>query len=251
MDRDSLRAIMTTSFDLSALAPEPTADVYHLVVEGLPAGRFRVESFAGRETLSEPYSFDVVATVESAADEEIERLALGQRASLVWNASQRERAFYGVIASVRLDRVHDAGPRSLLYHLRFVPRLWLLKRRRRTRIFQQMRVPDILDAVLREARQDRLPPNAGGLKWTATIDMGRNVFVKIIEGIGGKSVEIPKFGDLGLGKKKDHSVIALGLAGGNRGKVYTFQKISPLNPYAVILWDVADYDWYHVRDRWR
>jgi uncharacterized protein involved in type VI secretion and phage assembly len=50
-----------------------------------------------------------------------------------------------VIAAVRLERVHEAGTRSVQYHLRFVPRLWLLERRRRTRIFRQMRVPDIID----------------------------------------------------------------------------------------------------------
>ena len=36
-------------------------------------------------------------------------------------------------------------------HVRFVPRLWLLRRRRRSRIFQNLRVPEIVDAVLKEA----------------------------------------------------------------------------------------------------
>lgn len=48
-------------------------------------------------------------------------------------------------------RVHDTGTRVVQYHLRVAPRLWLLKRRRRTRIFQGLRVTEIVDAVLREA----------------------------------------------------------------------------------------------------
>jgi type VI secretion system secreted protein VgrG len=144
---------MVTSFDPAALAPDTSTDLYHITIDGFPAAHFRVESFAGKEAISKPYSFDVVVTAESASgdDEEIERLALGQRACLVWNVGSHERAFYGVIANVRLERVHDVSPRSVQYHLRFVPRLWLLKRRRRTRIFQQMRVPEIIEAVLREA----------------------------------------------------------------------------------------------------
>jgi uncharacterized protein involved in type VI secretion and phage assembly len=76
---------MVTSFDPAALAPDAGTDLYHLTVDGFPAAHFRVESFAGKEAISEPYSFDVVVTAESASDEEIERLALGQRACLVWN----------------------------------------------------------------------------------------------------------------------------------------------------------------------
>lgn len=37
------------------------------------------------------------------------------------------------------------------YVVRVVPRLWLLRRKTRTRIFQNMRVPDIVSAVLLEA----------------------------------------------------------------------------------------------------
>jgi type VI secretion system secreted protein VgrG len=147
---------MVAPFDPAALAPDTSTstDLYRLTVEGFPASTFRVESFAGKEAMSEPYAFEIVTTTEGDPDREIERLALGQRASLAWNVGPRERAFYGVIAAVRLERVHDAGTRAVQYHLRFVPRLWLLKRRRQTRIFQQLSAPDIIAAVLREARID-------------------------------------------------------------------------------------------------
>jgi len=142
---------MPAPFDPRALAPSTDGELYHVTVQGFPADHFRVESIHGKETISEPWSFDVAATVESAADEDIERLALGQRACLVWDVGKGERAFYGVVAAVRLERVHEAGTRRVQYHLRIVPRLWLRKRRKRTRIYQQMRVPEIIDAVLHEA----------------------------------------------------------------------------------------------------
>ena len=46
----------------------------------------------------------------------------------------------------RLVEVHHEG-HAIKYRLRVVPRLWLLKRRQRTRIFQRMRVPDIVTRV--------------------------------------------------------------------------------------------------------
>jgi type VI secretion system VgrG family protein len=104
-----------------------------------------------RSSFAGPYSFDVVTTVTTDSDEELERLALGQRAAFVWKTDKGERAFYGVVAAVRLARVHEIAPRSIQIHVRLVPRLWLLKRRKRTRIFQGMRAPEIIDAVLEAA----------------------------------------------------------------------------------------------------
>ena len=60
---------MTTSAD---------GNPFHLTVDGFPVDHFRIESFVGHEVISQPYSFDVVATVETPSDEELERLALGQ-----------------------------------------------------------------------------------------------------------------------------------------------------------------------------
>ena len=100
--------------------------------------------------MSEPYAFNVVVTAETAADEEVERLALGRRAVFTWGVGKAPRAFYGVVAAVRLEDVHQTHG-SVQYHVRFVPRLWMLRRKKRTRIFQNLRVPEIVDAVLREA----------------------------------------------------------------------------------------------------
>ncbi len=127
------------------------SDHYSFTVEGFPPDHFKVHLFTGKEALSEPYAFDIVVTSDASEDEEVERLALGRRAVLTWNVGAAPRAFHGLLASVELEEIHEAEPRSGRYRMRLVPRLWLLKRTRRTRIFQQMSVRDIVDAVLTEA----------------------------------------------------------------------------------------------------
>lgn len=125
------------------------SDLYSFTVDGFPSDHFKVHVFTGRETISEPYAFDVVVTSDGT-EEEVERLALGQRAVLSWDVGTAPRAFHGILAAITLEEIHEAAPRSARYKMRLAPRLWLLKRRRRTRIFQQMRVRDIVEAVLGE-----------------------------------------------------------------------------------------------------
>lgn len=106
-----------------------------------------MHALRGKEAISDAWHFDV--TVSGAASEAVEHLALGQRATLTLDLGDHTRAFYGVVASVRVDEAH-AIDRETKYVVRVVPRLWLLRRNRRTRIFQNRRIPDIVDAVLRE-----------------------------------------------------------------------------------------------------
>jgi len=123
---------------------------YHLSVDGFPQDHFRVHAFVGKETISEAYSFEITVTAPLDADQEIERAALGQRATMIWNVGNAPRAFYGVLAAVRHEGVQGTDDFVKL-RLRLVPRLWLLKRKKRTRIYQNMRVPDVVTAVLLEA----------------------------------------------------------------------------------------------------
>ena len=121
---------------------------YQLSVDGLAGDMFRVQSFTGTEALSEAWAFDIV--VVAPTGDEVEHRALGRRAVLTFHVGPEPRAFYGVVAAVRLAAV-DRVDQRLEYVVRVVPRLWLLKRRRRTRIFQRMRVPDVVAQVLGEA----------------------------------------------------------------------------------------------------
>ena len=91
----------------------------------------------------------IVVTCEPG-DNLVEQTALGQRASLVFNVGETPRAFYGIVAAVRLAEVH-AAEASTKYLVRLVPRLWLLRKKTRSRIFQNLRVPDVVTSVLQEA----------------------------------------------------------------------------------------------------
>jgi type VI secretion system secreted protein VgrG len=131
---------------MSDAGPPP----FEIHVDGFADGFFRVRSFEGRETISDTYAFDVVVTAHAHGGDEVERLALGSRAVLILHVGKGPRAFHGVLSAVRLDGVHEADG-ALKYRLRLVPRLWLLKRKQRTRIFQNMRVTDVVTTVLQEA----------------------------------------------------------------------------------------------------
>ncbi len=121
---------------------------FHLAIDGFATDHFRVHSLTGKEALSESWQFDLVVT--APAGDDVDRGALAQRATLIFNLAEKQRAFYGIVAAVRLAAVHTVD-HSIKYHVRVVPRLWLLRRKTRTRIFQKMRVPDIVSSVLLEA----------------------------------------------------------------------------------------------------
>ncbi len=126
---------------------------YKLIVDGLDADHLTVHALRGREALSEAYSFRLRVSAKSDRGD-VEHLALGQRATLVWEVGRMEavnpapRVLHGVVAAVRVLPKGDEGQIQCRIH--FVPRLWLLKRKRRTRIFQNMRVSDVVAKVLME-----------------------------------------------------------------------------------------------------
>jgi uncharacterized protein involved in type VI secretion and phage assembly len=127
----------------SALSP------FELQIDGFPHHHFRVHSFTGKEAMSASWAFDIVATAEHGGDL-VEQKALAARATVLLHTGPEPRALYGIVAAVRVVQAHHAD-HSVKYQIRVVPRLWLLRRKQRTRIFQKMRVPDIVTAVLQEA----------------------------------------------------------------------------------------------------
>jgi type VI secretion system secreted protein VgrG len=120
---------------------------FELMIDGLPPGHLRVHTLSGRERLSEVWRFDVIVTAPVGDDVEV--ASLGRRATLLFDLDDRQRAFYGIVASAHLVEVHAVDHR-VKYAVRVVPRLWLLRRKKRSRVFQRMRVPDIVSAVLLE-----------------------------------------------------------------------------------------------------
>ncbi|WP_437672891.1 type VI secretion system Vgr family protein [Sorangium sp. So ce131] len=129
---------------------DPSDAPYLFSAFPFPPGHFRVHAIRGREALSKPYRFEVTVTSRSFVGEDLERIALGQRAALVLRAGGAARVIPGVVAAVRSQGVrphHDAAQ----YTFCLVPALALLRHQRGSRIFQDQRVDQVVDHVLRGA----------------------------------------------------------------------------------------------------
>jgi len=142
---------MTLSAGVSIGAPSLGDIPFRLLVLPFPPNHFTVRSFRGREELSGLYRFDIIVTCPEIGEGAVETLALGQRAILLLHVGKAPRVFQGIISSVKHEGVRSSHGVSQ-YRLRLVPRLWLLKQKRRSRIFQDMRVADVIKAVLAESR---------------------------------------------------------------------------------------------------
>jgi type VI secretion system secreted protein VgrG len=102
--------------------------------------------------MSKPFSFELSLLAEPDAN--LEEILLGQPATLSFNIPARApRLVRGTVVSVE-PFVPAAVQGRHAYRLRFVPRLWLLRHRITSRIFQDRTVPEIVSAVLREANVD-------------------------------------------------------------------------------------------------
>jgi type VI secretion system secreted protein VgrG len=114
------------------------------------AGELAVVGFEAEETISQPYSVQVTlaAPLEVSLDE---KELLGQSALLtVQLGDGTARFFHGIVSRVeRWDA--NQGPERQHCRVTVVPRLWTLRHTRRSRIFQELSVPDIVHQVLGEA----------------------------------------------------------------------------------------------------
>jgi type VI secretion system secreted protein VgrG len=108
-----------------------------------PADVRRVSAY---EALNEPYRASVVMDVADP-DASAEAL-LGQDVVLAWGRPGRERRLTGLVLAVRKEETVQDRAR---FRLEVVPALRLLAMRRNTRMFQEKKVPEILEAVLGEA----------------------------------------------------------------------------------------------------
>lgn len=121
-----------------------------------PAGPFRIEApsydgalqvlrFRGRESVSHPFRFAIHVGAAQANGPALERGLLGQAATLSIDTARGTRTVCGIVAGVQSEhRLADGHA----FRLMLVPRLWLLGRRKTSRIFQCKTVPEIVDAVL-------------------------------------------------------------------------------------------------------
>ena len=135
---------------------EGTGALFDLRAGATGQHELTVTSVEGREAMSRLYRFDVTfATDVDAAS--LRRDLLGEPAevSLLSPGPGTYRRIRGIAASlVDLGTRDDRGRTH--HTLRLVPRAWLLRRRRTSRIYQDMTVVDVVDRVLGEHHVRRL-----------------------------------------------------------------------------------------------
>ncbi|NUP12816.1 MAG: type VI secretion system tip protein VgrG [Polyangiaceae bacterium] len=120
---------------------------YELLAFPFPPEQFLVHAFRGSEAMSSPYVFDISVSSALTPELDIEQLLLGQRAVFMIRASRVPRAIHGVIRAVRSEGLRSQGSRAQ-HRLRLVPAFELLRHNRRSRIFQDMSVPEVVDKAL-------------------------------------------------------------------------------------------------------
>src|SRR4051794_12366145 len=110
-----------------------------------------LEKFEGRERISGLFQYSLDLLAEDPTKVKFESL-LGKNAKItLTQLDGTERFFQGIICRVTAGSpVSGKGGAATLYrfHAEVVPKVWLLGRRVRSRVFQHKKVPEILTTVL-------------------------------------------------------------------------------------------------------
>ncbi len=123
---------------------------FELRIAGVPATAMRVLRFSADEAVNELYelSIDVVC----ASDTALEDTALEHAASFSFTFGEKRRVFHGVVRTVWMEGIRpqlgDRDHTLVAYRIEVAPRAWLMSRRRNTRIFQKLRVDEVIRTVL-------------------------------------------------------------------------------------------------------
>ncbi|MGK3998650.1 type VI secretion system tip protein TssI/VgrG [Sorangium sp. So ce1024] len=124
--------------------------VFSLRVGDLPDAPLTVHAFRGQERLNGLYELTIDVTTE-AEDVALEERAPGSPARLEIRHGDRRRAFHGIIAAARADGYRRTQTtRAAQYQVKLAPRAWLLGLRRNSRVFQNVRVDEVVRAILRQ-----------------------------------------------------------------------------------------------------
>jgi type VI secretion system secreted protein VgrG len=104
-----------------------------------------LRGFSGQEAISSLFQFQLDLIAENRQNVAFDKL-LGQKVSIeVMLPDDKTRYFHGIVNSFSQG---GRGERFTTYRAEMVPQLWLLTRTVRSRIFQQVSIPDILKKVL-------------------------------------------------------------------------------------------------------
>lgn len=137
---------MSNASPFSVALPNETGGTFELIVGQLPRAATRVVSFKGTESLSRLYRFDIVFQCQDAPAD-LEPDVLARAATLVLHVQGHDpRSVRGVVSRCAFRGMARDG--WYAYEIRLVPRMWMLSRAVRSRIFQDMHLKDIVGAVM-------------------------------------------------------------------------------------------------------
>lgn len=123
------------------------APVFHLTIDGVPPGSLSVVSFEGEEEVSAPFSFRIVARLLLEGEGDLERALLARAATLTLPSTSEARAVRGVLRAVETLGTHAQG--GLVLRLRVEAWLSMARDNRKSRVFQDMTVGEVVREVLR------------------------------------------------------------------------------------------------------
>ena len=126
-------------------------DLLHVRIESpaLPADSVEIHTFAGRDTISKLFEYELLIVVRGTTELDEESL-LTSAAELVFERGGAEVArMFGMIASVK-DSLQSETP-HLAYTLLFVPRLWRMSLTETSEIFMDQSVVEIVEEKLTRA----------------------------------------------------------------------------------------------------
>jgi type VI secretion system secreted protein VgrG len=117
------------------------------------APELRVLGFRSRASISGEYVVTITVAASGIDATVIEETLVGQAMSLWIDQGGSGRPTHGICASAGWNGAAERGRDT--FRLRLVPRFAMLKRQKRSRIFQEQSVPAIVDAILGQWRLER------------------------------------------------------------------------------------------------
>src|SRR5579862_9816426 len=125
----------------------PYSQTHRPMAVSTPLGedKLLLVGLSGSEGISTLFHFDIDAVAERGADIAFDKL-LGQPIGVRLELPKGTRYFHGMCIGARQGG-SDATFTS--YRLEMAPRFWLWTKRRQSRIFQHISVPEILKEVLK------------------------------------------------------------------------------------------------------
>ncbi len=144
----------SASVSITGLVPSPPGvgkgHPFELRAGPYFGGELVVVSLKGRERVNDVYRYEVTFATDQAP-ELVTSAIFGMPACLsIKSPGHDPRIIQGIASSVEAIGCipEERGTHRRRFRLEIVPRLWLLRHRRKNRVFQNKSVPDIVQAVL-------------------------------------------------------------------------------------------------------